>query len=146
MSGSVEVAAPMTEEALQLLCASSPFVRFTGLQLIALTDQGARSTWRMPWRAEFERVDGSGQWQGGIIGALIDTAGCLGLIAANGGRAGTVDLRIDFLRPASGPYLDAVSLVRRVGRTLAVVDVEVASERGQLMAVGRGSFFVEQTS
>ena len=133
-----------TAEALQAICAGSPFIRFARIQVLEVDAPAQRSTWRMPWRPEFERAEGTGQWQGGPIAALIDTAGCMGLIAVTGKAAGTVDFRTDYLRPASGDHLDAVATVRRAGRTMGVVDVDVLDASGKLVAAGRGTFFVEQ--
>lgn len=140
----IEFSAPMTLPALQAMCDGSPFIRFAGIHPTAVEAEAQRSIWRMPWRPEFERAEGSGQWQGGPIAALIDTAGCMGLIAMVGKYAGTVDFRTDYLRPAAGEYLDAVATVRRAGRTMGVVDVDVLDRSGKLVATGRGSFFVEQ--
>ena len=68
----------------------------------------------------------------------------LALVAASGRGAGTIDFRTDYLRPATGPHLDAVAVVRRAGRTLGVADVDVLDENGRLVAAGRGSFFMER--
>lgn len=135
---------PMSLEALQALCDGSPFIRFAGIRPQDIDAPAQRSTWRMPWRPEFERADGTGQWQGGPIAALIDTAGCMGLIAVIGRYAGTVDFRTDYLRPAAGEFLAATATVRRAGRTSGVVDVDVFDPQGRLVATGRGNFFVEQ--
>lgn len=134
----------MDLEALVAMCESSPFIRFAGIRPIRIDDAGQRTTWRMPWRAEFERGDATGQWQGGPIAALIDTAGCMGLIAALGKPAGTVSFLTDYLRPAVGSHLVADARVRRGGRTLGVVDVDISDDQGRLVAIGRGTFFVEQ--
>lgn len=135
---------PMSPDALHAMCQGSPFICFAGIHLLELDADAQRSCWRMPWRPEFERAAGTGQWQGGPIAALIDTAGCMGLIAMIGKYAGTVDFRTDYLRPATGSHLDAVALVRRAGRMLGVVDVDVLDSADRLVATGRGSFFVEQ--
>ncbi len=141
---SVTLTTPMRLDALQALCDGSPFIRFAGIRPVDIDAPALRSTWHMPWRPEFERADGTGQWQGGPIAALIDTAGCMGLIAVIGRYAGTVDFRTDYLRPASGAQLRAVATVRRAGRTTGVVDVDVFDIQERLVATGRGNFFVEQ--
>src|SRR5262249_32198069 len=48
--------------------------------------------------------------------------------------------RIDYLRPAVGNSLAATALVRRAGRTIAVVDVEATDDAGRLVAIGRGCY------
>ena len=47
-----------------------------------------------------------------------------------------MNLRIDYLRPAIGSHMIASAKVRRSGRTVAVVDVEVIVEE-KLVALGR---------
>jgi uncharacterized protein (TIGR00369 family) len=135
---------PLTLQALVQMCQGSPFICFAGIHPVEVDAPAQRSVWRMPWRAEFERATGTGQWQGGPIAALIDTAGGLGLIAVTGKPAGTVDFRTDYLRPAMGAHLTAVAQVRRAGRTTGVVDVDVLDPQERLVAAGRGTFFIEQ--
>ena len=52
----------------------------------------------------------------------------------------TMNLRIDYLRPAVGSDLVATAVVRRAGRTAAVCDVDVHDDQGRLVAVGRGTW------
>ena len=129
--------------ALQAQCDASPFIRFVGIQVTAIDQQAMRVTFRMPFKPEFERGAGTGQWHGGPIASLIDTAGCMAVIAVSARAAGTIDFRTDYLRPAAGPWLDAVGIVRRAGRTMGVADVDVFDSSGKLVATGRGSFFLE---
>ena len=129
--------------ALQAQCDESPFIKFAGVQVTALDREAMRVSFRMPFKPEFERGAGTGQWHGGPIASLIDTAGCMALIAVAGRGAGTIDFRTDYLRPAAGPWLDAVGIVRRAGRTMGVADVDVFDSSGKLVATGRGSFFLE---
>jgi uncharacterized protein (TIGR00369 family) len=56
-----------------------------------------------------------------------------------GKPAPTIDLRIDYLRPAPGVTLFARAQVLRAGRSVARADVEVIAD-GKIVAVGRGSF------
>lgn len=129
--------------ALQAQCDESPFIKFAGVKVTALDVDAMRVSFRMPFKPEFERGAATGQWHGGPIASLIDTAGCMALIAVAGRGAGTIDFRTDYLRPAGGPFLDAVGIVRRAGRTMGVADVDVFDSTGKLVATGRGSFFME---
>ena len=129
--------------ALQAQCDASPFIKFAGAQVTAIDKEAMRVSFRMPFKSEFERGAGTGQWHGGPIASLIDTAGCMAVVAVAGRAAGTIDFRTDYLRPAAGPWLDAVGLVRRAGRTMGVADVDVFDSSGKLVATGRGSFFLE---
>jgi uncharacterized protein (TIGR00369 family) len=57
-----------------------------------------------------------------------------------GGGVPTINFRVDFLRPASNTALTATATTRRLGRTVAVVDVDVHDDNGKLCAVGRGTY------
>jgi uncharacterized protein (TIGR00369 family) len=119
----------------------SPFIRFLGVRVERLDLEREEITLRMPMRPELERGAGSGQFHGGAIASLIDTAGDYALIALLG-MAGvpTIDFRVDFLRPAVDAELAATARIRRAGRTIGVVDVDVHDTAGRLVAVGRGCY------
>jgi uncharacterized protein (TIGR00369 family) len=53
---------------------------------------------------------------------------------------GTAELSVSYLRPAVGRELVASAAVLRKGSTLAVVDVDVHTEAGTLVAKGRVSY------
>ena len=57
-----------------------------------------------------------------------------------GGGVPTINFRTDYLRPAIGASLSATAWVRRAGRTIGVVDIDVHDEEGRLIAVGRGCY------
>jgi uncharacterized protein (TIGR00369 family) len=50
------------------------------------------------------------------------------------------NFRVDYLRPAMTARLTATATVRRAGRTLAIVDTDVADSEARLVAVGRGCY------
>ena len=58
--------------------------------------------------------------------------------------ASTINLRIDYLKPAVGDFLIAVSRVRRSGKTVAVVDIEVTDEKSGVVALGRGTYYPQR--
>ena len=94
----------------------------------------------MDLKPEFERGAGTGQFHGGPIAALIDTAGCFAMIMILGHGVPTINFRTDYLRPAIKTSLRAEAGIRRVGRTVGVVDVDVYDDADRLVAVGRGTF------
>jgi len=134
----------MTEAGLRAKLAESlkapPFHEFLDLELVDLDGESGTVTLRMPFRREFQRSPKAKQIHGGVIGALIDIAGDYALAAKLGGGVPTIDLRIDFLRPAEDTALLATARVVRQGRTIGIVDIEVADEAGRLIAVGRGCY------
>jgi uncharacterized protein (TIGR00369 family) len=118
-------------------------MRFLGLSLV----RSARGLVeiRLPFREEFLRADGSDWLHGGVVSALIDIAGDYAIITEVGVGVPTVDLRVDYLRPARRGDLLATGRTVRVGRTVSVADVEVRSEGGELVAVGRGVYASPRT-
>ncbi len=119
---------------------ASPYIRSTGMRILEFDIAAQTLTVTMPLKPEFERQPGTGQFHGGPIAALIDTAGCFALIMVQGHGIPTVNFRTDYLRPAVNTDLRAKALVRRVGRTVGVVDVDVFDDAAKLVAVGRGTF------
>ncbi|NKB98880.1 MAG: hotdog fold thioesterase [Pseudomonadales bacterium] len=130
----------MDAEALQRYMDASPFIHWAGMRITEADHETATLTMTMPLRPEFERAADTGQWHGGPIAALIDTAGCFGLIMIIGQGSPTINFRTDYLKPAYNTDLTATASVRRVGKTVGVVDVDVYNDEHQLLAVGRGTF------
>lgn len=118
----------------------SPFIRFLGL-IVTEADAAQNSvTMIAPMRPEFERIAGSGQWHGGPIAAVIDTVGDYALVMTMGRPLPTINFRVDYLRPAVNTALTATARVRRTGRTVGVVDVDVMDGKGALVAIGRATY------
>ncbi|HXW54251.1 MAG TPA: PaaI family thioesterase [Candidatus Cybelea sp.] len=116
----------------------SPYQRFLGLKLLHWEDGLVEIV--MPFREEFLREDGSDWLHGGIVASLIDIAGDYAVYSRTGGDVPTVDLRVDYLRPTKRGYLTAIGRAVKVGRRVAVADIEVRDEQGQVVAVGRGVY------
>jgi uncharacterized protein (TIGR00369 family) len=133
-------AAPMTSEHIQAMLDGSPFIRFFGMQVAALDPAAGTIVLAMELRPELERREGTGQWHGGALAGLIDTAGDFAVALGLGAVVPTINFRVDYLRPAMTPRLTATATVRRAGRTVAVVDIDVEDGEGRLVAVGRGCY------
>lgn len=116
----------------------SPYQRFLGLRFGRVGDGEVEI--RLPFREEFLREDGSDWLHGGVVSALIDIAGDYAIVTRVGQGVPTIDLRVDWLRPARRGDLLAHGRVLRTGRTVCVADVEVRDPTGQLVAVGRGVY------
>ncbi len=130
----------LTSEQLQLKLAHSPFINFLGLQVVATDPEKSEVTMRSELKPEFERGQGSGQWHGGVIAALIDTVGDYGLVMLLGRPLPTINFRVDYLRPAINTALTLVARVRRAGKTVGVVDVDVYDDKQSLVAIGRANY------
>lgn len=118
----------------------SPFIGFLGIRATALDYDRSEITMTMPLRPELERRAGSGQFHGGPLASFIDVVGDFAIGMLVGGGVPTINLRIDYLRPATGAMLTGTAIVRRAGRTVAVVDIDVLDDQKRLVAVGRGCY------
>jgi len=98
-----------------------------------------------------------GSLHGGVISAVIDVTG--GLAAFMGlqkklagepvdvklekfSKLGTIDLRIDYLRPGLGQKFEATGYILRTGNKVAVARIELKNETDQLIAVGTGAYVI----
>ncbi len=131
---------------MQAMIERSDFHQLFQPRVLDVDPDGLRLTIKFMMRAEFERQPGTNQWHGGAVSAIIDTTGCYALTMLSGELFPTINFRTDYLRPAISTDLTAVALVRRAGRSIGVVDVDVIDDAGRLTAVGRGSYSTKSVS
>ena len=131
---------PLTREEIQERLGHSPFIELLNLIVLSADPGKQQLVMRATMRPEFERGSGSGQWHGGPIAAIIDTAGDYALVMLLGRPLPTVNFRVDYLRPAIDTALIVTATVRRSGRLVGVVDIDVADEAGRLLAIGRATY------
>ena len=129
---------------LAALFAASPFMSTLGLEVLNIDYDKTELRVRMPLRPEFERRVGTQQFHGGAIASLIDVTGDFAIGMMVGGGVPTINLRIDYLKPAVGAALTAIARVRRTGKTVAVVDIDVIDEKGGTVALGRGTYYPQR--
>lgn len=132
--------APLTREQLQERLAHSAFIDFLRLTVLDADPEKQQVVMRAEMRPEFERGRGTGQWHGGPIAAIIDTVGDYALVMLLGRPLPTVNFRVDYLRPAIDTALIATARVRRSGKLVGIVDIDVANEKGQVVAIGRATY------
>ena len=130
---------PLNREQLQERLLRSPFNAFLNLEVRTSDLEKQELVVHLKMRPEFERIAGSGNWHGGPIAAAIDVTGDFALAMLIGNPLPTINFSVDYLRPASGS-LTLTARVRRRGKTVGVVDVDVLNESGVLLAVGRASY------
>ena len=131
---------PLTKDEIQERLSHSPFIELLNLTVLAADPASQQLVVRAEMRPEFERGRGSGQWHGGPIAAIIDTVGDFALVMTLGRPLPTVNFRVDYLRPAIDTALIVTATVRRSGRMVGVVDIDVADEAGRLLAIGRATY------
>lgn len=129
---------------LRVELARCPFHEFLRPAAIAADDAAGTVTVRLVNRPEFRAMYGSDMIHGGIIASLIDMTGHAVIAIGAGRPTPTVDLRIDYLKPASGAHLDATARVLRLGRTLGRADIDVRDDKNAVVAMGRGTFAIPE--
>ncbi|MFO7548054.1 MAG: thioesterase family protein [Acidimicrobiia bacterium] len=130
-----------------------PFNHQLGLRVDRFGPDGTLVSFDM--RPELVGNFATGVLHGGVISATLDLVGgltALGSVLANAApttmdevgeifsRFGTIDLRIDYLRPGSGERFEARGTTLRAGRRVAVTRMELHNEAGVLVAVGTGTY------
>ena len=131
----------LSVEEVQHRLQSSPFNALLDLRVLEADANQGLLVVHAPMRAEFERGAGTGQWQGGPLAALVDTVGDFALIQQLGRGLPTINFRIDYLRPAVHTDLTVRALVRRAGKSVGVVDVELIDKHARVVALGRATYY-----
>ena len=87
-----------------------------------------------------------GIFHGGVLSALIDTAGAGAVLAGHdfnlGSRLSTISLSVNYMAVASGPKVVATARCLRRGRTTHYASVDVRTDDGSLVAQGIGAYLV----
>ena len=89
---------------------------------------------------------------GGVISATLDVAGGFAIMLSIAGESpvtptsfpnmGTIDLRVDYLRPGRGRHFIATARIVRKGSRIAVVHMELHNDTGELIATGGAAYVV----
>ena len=132
-----------------------PFNRVLGIEVVSLNHDcpEVRFAMRPELVGNFKR----GMLHGGVISAVHDLTG--GLVAFLGvqqklkdrpieerierfGRIGTIDLRVDYLRPGLGQSFRCKGVPLRTGNKVAVAHMELFNDGGELISVATGAYTV----
>ncbi len=130
-----------------------PLNKLMGIKLKSVNNEGARLTLSMK-----EILIGNytqGMLHGGVISTLLDVTGTVtawsGVLRSNRSedgirsaisKIGTIDLRIDYLRPGRGDYFQATGTILRMGNKIAVTRMQLHNDQETLIAVGTGTYTV----
>lgn len=141
------------QQAVRQLFERIPFNEYLGIELDEVSHQ--RVVMHLPMKGELVGNFVHGILHGGVIASLLDVAsGAMAMIssfekhqhltaeerALRLSRLGTIDLRIDYLRPGRGKRFSASATLLRSGNKVAVVRSELQNEEGVLVAVGTGTY------
>lgn len=119
-----------------------PLHKFLGVEILEVEKGYAKI--RVPFREEVVGNFVHRYWHGGILSAMLDSAG--GMVAGSYfpmvfDKISTIDMRIDFLRPAKDSAIVVEAKVLRVGSRTVVTNMQVRQEGGtEVLAEGRGVF------
>lgn len=131
------------------------FNQVLGLKITSL--QPERVTGRIAMRHELVGHYTFNRIHGGVISAGLDAMGGLAVMAAIGarhmdeppaqrlqrfGKLGTIDLRIDYLRPGIGEHFELEAEVLRLGSRVASTRMEFRGADGKLLAAGAGAYII----
>jgi uncharacterized protein (TIGR00369 family) len=132
-----------------------PFNRLLGLKVEFLEIDRAGFSFTMKNELIGNTVHGI--LHGGVISTVLDTTG--GMTATGSAlermrnhskdeiikwiaRVGTIDMRVDYLRPGRGSQFHSTGTVMRTGRKVAVARMELKNQEDKLIAVGTGTYIV----
>jgi uncharacterized protein (TIGR00369 family) len=131
------------------------FNRVLGLRIAELRPE--RVVGRIAMRPELVGHYVFSRLHGGVISAGLDAMGGLAVMAAIGarhmdepaaqrlhrfGKLGTIDLRIDYLRPAIGEQFELRAEVLRLGSRVASTRMEFLGAEGKLLSSGAGAYII----
>ena len=132
-----------------------PFNRILGIDVLSLHHD--RPELRFEMRPELVGNYVRNILHGGVISSVLDVTG--GLVAFLGvqrklkgkpveevlerfARIGTIDLRVDYLRPGLGEWFVAKGFPLRTGNKVAVTRMELVNDRDELISVGTAAYTV----
>ena len=125
-----------TQSGVQAVVNMTPLHRWLDFTVEEMDAATGRLVITAPAAGNAERSDGAGQAHGGAIATLIDSTATFACCIMLGRSVPTINLRVDYLRPAAGERMVATATVQRLGKSIGVVDVEVVSG-GKAVALGR---------
>ena len=128
-----------------------PFNRVLGLKITSCDP--AAPQLRFDMRPELIGNPAREILHGGVISAVLDVAAgyaiFLALLAQNPAlkedsfpNMGTIDLRVDYLRPGRGKHFLASGRVLRLGNRIAVAHMELVNDAAELIATGSAAYVV----
>jgi uncharacterized protein (TIGR00369 family) len=122
---------------LEALFDELPFVRHLGIEVETVEDGYAAA--RLPLAEHHSSNPDGTVAHGGVTYSLADTVGGAAVVSKTGGPSPTVDMRIDYLAPATDD-LRAEAEVLRFGGNVATVGAAVHDADGHHVADARGVY------
>jgi len=131
------------------------FNQTLGLKLVSVTPEGVLA--RIDMRPELVGHFAYNRIHGGVISAVLDAIGSAAVMASLASRhmdeppakrlerfakLGTIDLRVDYLRPGIGAHFTVHAEALRVGSRVGSSRMEFRGPDGTLMSTGAAAYIV----
>ena len=128
-----------------------PFNQVLGLKVESFDPKAPKL--RFDMKPELIGNPTRGILHGGVISAALDVMAGFSIHAAmldqdkaenseGFPKMGTIDLRIDYLRPGRGKYFIATGRVARLGNRVAVTHMELENDSGEQIATGSAAYMI----
>ena len=124
-------------EKLQQLISLGPFNKWLNFTVLKAGEDGVeiKAVWRDEWMVNPERR----YTHGGILAAIVDVAADYAIAARLGRPVPTIDIRVDYHKPAMPGDLTAKGRVVRIGSQFSTAEAYLYDQQGALIASGRGT-------
>jgi len=116
----------------------APFVDHLNIEI--LEHENGRAVGRIVLEEIHSANPESGIAHGGVPYALADHTAGAAVGSLTQGPVPTIDMRMEYLRPSVGEFIEATAEVVRAGTDIATADVDVRTDEGTLVARARGTF------
>lgn len=116
-----------------------PFLEHIGAELKSFGDGQAQ----VELHTQPYHLQHMGFIHGGVISTLMDNTGWYAAVSTidDGFTAVTMEIKINYLKPASGKHLLATAAIKRQGRTTAFVTIELYDAE-KLVAFATGTYVI----
>jgi len=130
-----------------------PFNKVLGIKVDSMSSESVSASLQM--REELLGHYARRMLHGGVISSVIDITGGLSAVMSikedtaddnpktrreMADRVSTIDLRVDFLRPATGERFVARAYPLRTGKRIAVIRTELRDDQENLVAAGTSTY------
>lgn len=131
-----EITLPSKED-VQARLRRGPFHEWLGIEVLSVSEGEIElsAKWREEWVVNVE----GGYTHGGILATLVDLTADWALVSQTGRGVPTIDLRVDYHRPALKGDLIAKGKVIKFG-SVSSAEAYVYDAEGKLLASGRGVY------
>ena len=117
-------------------------MRELGFEIISL--ESGVCVAKVPYQTELVGDPLTCVLHGGVVTSLLDSTGGAAVLSKiqNPIALATLDLRIDYLRPAVGPHFELHAQVLRLGSRVASTRMEFLGADGKLLSAGAGAYMI----